>query len=51
MRQFQLLSASTSAIAIGLHPYYSYLFIVTAVTIGQGPHSEEISIQTLEDGE
>ena len=50
MSQFQLTSTSTSAAAIDLHPYYTYSFAVTAVTVGQGPYSEEISVQTWEDG-
>lgn len=49
-RQFQLTSSSTSATVTSLHPYYTYTFSIAAVTVGQGPHSEEISVQTLEDG-
>ena len=51
MRQFELMSASTSVTASDLHPYYTYSFTVSAVTVGQGPYSEEISVQTLEEGE
>ena len=51
MRQFQLTSASPFATVLGLHPHYTYSFAVAAVTVGEGPYSEEISVQTLEDGE
>ena len=51
MRQFQLTSTTTSIDAVGLHPYYTYSFTVTAVTVGQGPYSQAVSLQTLEDGE
>ena len=51
MRHFQLMSTTTSASALGLHPYYSYFFTVTTVTVDEGPYSEGISVRTLEDGE
>ena len=51
MRQLQLTFTSTFAIVSGLHPYYTYSFTITAVTVSEGPYSEEISVQTLEDGE
>ena len=51
MRQFQLTSSTTSISAIGLHPYFTYSFTIAAVTVGQGPYSQAMSIQTLEDGE
>ena len=50
-RQFELMPTSTSVTVTDLHPYYTYSFTVSAVTVGQGPYSEEISLQTLEDGE
>ena len=50
MRQFELMSTRTSATATDLYPYHTYSFTVAAVTVGQGPYSEEISVQTLEDG-
>ena len=33
----------------GLHPHYTYLLVVSAVTVGQGPYSEPQTITTLED--
>ena len=51
MRQFQLMSTSTTVVATALHPYYTYSFTVSAVTVGEGPYSQPLSIQTLEDGE
>ena len=50
MRQFQLTSVTTSVDAADLHPYYTYTITVSAVTIGEGPYSSAISLQTLEDG-
>ena len=38
-------------IVIGnLHPYYTYNISVSAVTVLSGPYSEEISVQTPQDG-
>ena len=50
-RLFQTMSSSIFVTIADLHPYYTYTFTVAAVTVGQGPYSEEISVQTLEDGE
>jgi hypothetical protein len=50
MRQFQLISTTTSISATALHPYYTYSFTVSAVTVGEGPYSQSLSLQTLEDG-
>ncbi len=33
-----------------LHPYYIYHIYVAAVTVGQGPFSDRIVVQTEEDG-
>ncbi len=33
-----------------LHPYYTYTFSVTAVTIGQGPYDDPLTVRTLQDG-
>ena len=43
-------STTTSITAPGLHPYYVYECIITAVTIGAGPYSQSINVTTLEDG-
>ena len=51
MRQFQLMSTTTSVTATALHPYYTYSFTISAVTVGEGPYSQSLSLQTLEDGE
>ena len=34
-----------------LHPFYTYTWIVTAVTIGDGPFTATKNVTTLEDGE
>ena len=33
-----------------LHPYYTYQFTITAVTIGPGPPTHAFTVQTLPDG-
>ena len=33
-----------------LHPFYNYSWVVTAVTIGEGPFTEPSWVTTLEDG-
>ena len=33
-----------------LHPFYTYLWTVAAVTVGEGPYSSAKSVTTLEDG-
>ena len=33
-----------------LHPYYSYMLSVAAVTIGKGPFSHTLTVKTPEDG-
>ena len=33
-----------------LHPFYTYQFTIAAFTVGQGPMSSPLSLQTLEDG-
>ena len=50
MRQFQLMSTTTSITAAALHPYYTYSFTISAVTVGEGPYSQPLSLQTLENG-
>ena len=51
MGHFQLTSTTTSIIAVGLHPYYTYSFTLAAVTVGQGPYTQALTLQTFEDGE
>ena len=33
-----------------LHPYYTYNFTISAVTIESGPPTDAFTVQTLEDG-
>lgn len=49
-RVFNFTSTTTSLLAVGLHPYYTYECIVSAFTIGNGPYSQVINITTPEDG-
>lgn len=40
----------TEAIIGPLHPYYTYNFTISAVTVGEGPPSTVITVRTEEDG-
>ena len=33
-----------------LHPFYNYSWVVTAITIGEGPYTASSAVMTLEDG-
>ena len=48
----QLFSGGLTTASIpGLHPFYSYTYVVAALTeIGQGPHSASSTIRMPEDG-
>ena len=50
MRQFSVGSITNYFTLVDLHPYYVYVISVSAVTVEQGPFSNTISVQTLEDG-
>lgn len=50
MRQFSVESITNYFTLVDLHPHYLHIISVSAVTIGQGPFSDSISVQTLEDG-
>lgn len=50
MRQFSVESLTNYFILVDLHPYYLHIISVSAVTVGQGPFSDAVSIQTIEDG-
>ena len=43
-------TANTAFILGMLHPYYSYVFRVQAVTVTAGPFSSPITTVTLQDG-
>lgn len=47
---FSLVSYSTSIHVQFLHPYYTYVCIISAVTIEEGPYSEGVTVTTSEDG-
>ena len=47
---FLQMSTNTEFTAYSLHPYYSYRFTIAAVTVGVGPYSIPITVQTDEDG-
>ena len=44
-------STNTAAFLGNLHPFYDYDITVAAITIGAGPPSNSVIVQTLEDGE
>ena len=46
----QLMSNSTQINLELLHPYYTYSFVISAVTIGPGPPSSAYNVTTDEEG-
>ena len=46
----QLMSNSTQINLELLHPYYTYSFVISAVTIGPGPPSSAHNVTTDEEG-
>ena len=46
----QLMSNSTDRDFVMLHPYYTYTFIISAVTIGPGPPSAVHNVITADEG-
>ena len=48
--QFQYTSVNTQYILRSLHPYYTYDFVIEAVTVAPGPPTSVFSIQTNQDG-
>ena len=47
---FDLISTDTALTVYSLHPFQTYEFMVSAVTIGPGPLSSPFTVQTAEDG-
>ena len=47
----QLTSDQPQLTIEGLHPFYTYSFLIAAVTVGPGPFSEVLSIQMPQAGE
>ena len=47
-RLFQLSSSTLQKVIVSLHPYYTYECIVAAFTVGLGPSSQSVTIQTFE---
>ena len=48
---FSVTTAGNSFTISALRPFNSYLFSVAAITIGPGPATEQIQVQTFTDGE
>ena len=48
--QFQYTSVNTQYTLHSLHPYYTYEFVIEAVTVAPGPPTLAFSIQTKQDG-
>ena len=48
--ELSLSTTDTTIIVSGLHPFYHYKCCVSAVTIGAGPYSPPITLQTLQSG-
>ena len=49
--KIQLMSNSTAIDMELLHPYYTYSFVISAVTIGPGPPSSVYNVTTDEEGD
>ena len=49
-RMFQETSGTTSLVISNLHPDYTYEWVVTAFTVGEGPYSITSRVTTPEDG-
>lgn len=47
---FERNSSDTQLFIGNLHPYYNYSFSLAAFTVGPGPFTDQIFIQTYEDG-
>ena len=43
-------TSTTSLTIPGLHPFYTYLYRVSAFTVEYGPYSGSFQFTTLEDG-
>ena len=48
---FQTASTTTETTIGPLHPYYTYVSIITAFTVDEGPYSNAVVVRTEEDGE
>ena len=48
--QFQYTSSNTQYTLHSLHPYYTYEFVIEAVTIASGPPTLAFRVQTSQDG-
>lgn len=47
---FEEITNQTQLTVYGLHPFYTYYYSVTAVTVDKGPHSAVVFVVTEEDG-
>ena len=47
---FVQIATGTELIVYSLHPYYTYVFEISAVTVDEGPFSAPIAVQTQQDG-
>ena len=47
---FQLNPTATNITITQLHPFYTHQCIVTCVTVTEGPYSDPVAVQTLQDG-
>ena len=48
--QYQISTDAAQYTFEGLHPFYQYMFIVAALTVGQGPFSEIFPLRMPQDG-
>ena len=50
LRVFSVNSSSNQYELSSLHPYYNYTISVAAATVGNGPFSDSITVETQQDG-
>lgn len=46
----QLMSTMDSIRISNLEPFYTYSFVISAITTGPGPYSSPVTVTTFEDG-
>ena len=47
---FQLMTNQTQITITNLHPFYTYHCYITAITVGEGPYTDAVTIVTDEAG-
>ena len=50
LEMFEYITSNTYLYLTGLHPHYTYVTVVSAFTVAQGPYSLQKSVTTPQDG-